>query len=460
VGGSMKKLVTLLIVSFLLPAYAQNIGLKHPFLTPDISPPHNSQTQSYKRPYDLKQLHSFNSMVYLPQQVVIDDTTRYTYTYDISGKLLAELHEWLSNNVWVNTWKTSYTYDDNGDMLIKLSAYWENNAWVNYSRYTYTNDNKGNALVELGENWMNNDWVNSDRYTFTYDNNNYWVTELYESWTNNAWINSFRITLTLDNIGNRLAELDEIWINNAWMNSNRYTNTYDNNGNQITKLTEKWINNAWAISFRSTYTYDNNGNKLTYLGENWTNNVWVNSGRSTYTYDNAGNQITYISEQYTNNTWVNSAKATYTYDANGNALYGEYFIWGNSWIAGNGLFFFYYNFKKNVQSYYGHIVNISYISITEVIENNIPINGFGLAQNYPNPFNPSTKIQYSIAKSNEVTLKVFDILGREMAVLVNELKEAGIHEVLFDASKFVSGIYVYTLISGNFLESKKMLLMK
>ncbi len=74
---------------------------------------------------------------------------------------------------------------------------------------------------------------------------------------------------------------------------------------------------------------------------------------------------------------------------------------------------------------------------------------FNLSQNYPNPFNPVTKIEYSIPKTAKVEIIVFDILGREVAKLVNETKKAGKHEVIFDASKYSSGLYFYRLKAGD-----------
>ena len=85
---------------------------------------------------------------------------------------------------------------------------------------------------------------------------------------------------------------------------------------------------------------------------------------------------------------------------------------------------------------------------------------FNLSQNYPNPFNPTTLIRYTIAGSKEVKLGVYDILGREVAVLVNERRGPGSYEVTFDGSGLSSGVYVYRLIVGNFVESRKMVLMK
>jgi len=88
------------------------------------------------------------------------------------------------------------------------------------------------------------------------------------------------------------------------------------------------------------------------------------------------------------------------------------------------------------------------------------ITDYSVSQNYPNPFNPTTKIKFSIPKSTHVSLKVYDILGNEVATLVNEEKLAGNYEVEFDAGRLSSGIYFYKLLSGSFSQIKKMLLLK
>lgn len=83
-----------------------------------------------------------------------------------------------------------------------------------------------------------------------------------------------------------------------------------------------------------------------------------------------------------------------------------------------------------------------------------------LKSNYPNPFNPSTVINYSVKEAGLVKLKVYDILGSEVAELVNETKEEGYHSVEFNASNLPSGVYIYALQVNGFTSSKKMLLMK
>jgi hypothetical protein len=81
-------------------------------------------------------------------------------------------------------------------------------------------------------------------------------------------------------------------------------------------------------------------------------------------------------------------------------------------------------------------------------------------QNYPNPFNPVTNIQYQIAEKKLVTLKIYDVIGNEIAVLINEVKDAGTYNVEFNADRFSSGVYYYTLKAGSFTSTKKMILLK
>jgi hypothetical protein len=124
-----------------------------------------------------------------------------------------------------------------------------------------------------------------------------------------------------------------------------------------------------------------------------------------------------------------------------------------------------------------------YLTKQFILQYSLPAE-YKLEQNYPNPFNPTTKIKYSIPSvilssskndkggvtlrprqltdqsDNKVTLKVYDILGNEIATLVDEQKEAGYYEVEFAATQLASGVYIYRLQTGNFVSAKKMLLLR
>lgn len=100
--------------------------------------------------------------------------------------------------------------------------------------------------------------------------------------------------------------------------------------------------------------------------------------------------------------------------------------------------------------------NYDYSKVVEVTR----VVSYGLSQNYPNPFNPTTTITYSIPQNTFVTLKIYNILGSEVAELVNGQVDAGVHKVNFNAYNFNSGVYFYTIKAGSFSETKKLTLMK
>jgi len=123
----------------------------------------------------------------------------------------------------------------------------------------------------------------------------------------------------------------------------------------------------------------------------------------------------------------------------------------NGWLIGrNGGYYVY----RTTNGGLGGIVSVDGNAI------NFMPDRFILEQNYPNPFNPLTKIKYQISGLGFVTLKVYDILGNEIAPLVKEEKPAGSYEVGFNGTNLTSGIYFYQLRAGNYTETRKMILLK
>jgi photosystem II stability/assembly factor-like uncharacterized protein len=100
------------------------------------------------------------------------------------------------------------------------------------------------------------------------------------------------------------------------------------------------------------------------------------------------------------------------------------------------------------------------INYTEEIEIQINPTEFVLHQNYPNPFNPITKIKFQLPRASKVIIKIYDILGAEVTELINEKKEAGVYEVVFNGQNLTSGTYIYSIISDDFSEVKKMIVLK
>ena len=97
--------------------------------------------------------------------------------------------------------------------------------------------------------------------------------------------------------------------------------------------------------------------------------------------------------------------------------------------------------------------------VTSVENDEIPVS-YSLSQNYPNPFNPSTLIKYSVPENGFVRLSIYNLVGEEISVLVNETVDAGFYEVAFNAANLSSGTYYYRLQAGNTIQVKKMVLLR
>jgi hypothetical protein len=204
---------------------------------------------------------------------------------------------------------------------------------------------------------------------------------------------------------------------------------------------ERWENGQWEISSRSTFIYNAQGKILMHFKERWVNGQLTSILRGTYTYDAQGNLTSFWSHYWSDasSSWIPT-----------------------DWTLGGFSGFDVYDIAGNYYNFYGYNFTFTYkLIITEVVSEsgNAPEH-YSLWQNYPNPFNPSTKIRFSVPQSSNVVIKVFDILGSEIETLVNEEKPAGNYEVEFDATRLPSGIYFYRLQAGNFVGTKKMVLMK
>ena len=126
--------------------------------------------------------------------------------------------------------------------------------------------------------------------------------------------------------------------------------------------------------------------------------------------------------------------------------------------------FSFYNFSSVDNTVYAAVADLGiwkadFNSTTDINDGSI-VKDFVLNQNYPNPFNPSTKISWHSPSDGQQTIKVFDMLGNEIAVLIDDIPPAGSYEVEFKASHLSSGVYFYSIKSGSFSDTKKMIFMK
>ena len=208
---------------------------------------------------------------------------------------------------------------------------------------------------------------------------------------------------------------------------------------QTTSLTAitGFTNTGWTTAFSGTYTVPGTG--LQYIQLNAPYFYWSGSG-------NLLVEICFNNNSWTANSNVNSSPAT-------NMVYHNHV----DLPTGDGCVDITTGTVQTTRPNTCFVTQL--INGEKNVNNNIP-EKFSLSQNYPNPFNPVTKIKYTVPKNSFVTLKVFDIIGREIRTLVNEEKSPGEYIIDFDASNLPSGVYFYKIFSDKFSDVKRMILVK
>jgi hypothetical protein len=277
--------------------------------------------------------------------------------------------------------------------------------------------------------------------------NGFLLTEsLLQTWDGSNWVDSVKYTLTYDGNNNMSEELKQSWDGSNWKIRTKITYTYDGNNNLIEMLYQYKMGSNWYTTDKRKFKYDGNNNLIEKLRQDGGVDVfpWQDDERDIFTYDGNNNRIEWLFQDWdhTDSNWVNENKTKFRYDGNNNMVEKLYQEWdGSNWV----------NKLKHIYSY---------ILITGVGRVEDGVTTYSLSNNYPNPFNPSTLINYQIPDAGYVILKVFDVLGNEVATLVNENKGKGQYNITFDASALSSGVYIYQLKVNDYLSTKKMLLMK
>ncbi len=368
-------------------------------------------------------------------------------------------YKWQNGNTWNKDGGLTYIYNQNNNLMV---LYYYTSPWYSNTRkrYSYAGNNLFRIVTDV---LYGGNWLDENRSTYNWNINNLITLLMHESreppygfmcyrykyeyeydFTNKlskiieyygdccpSWYLYKQELFTYDQIGNNIALLGREWNQDSiWINDLLYRYEYDNNNFLIRTIYLDWdaANSNWENIWRESFTYTPQNNLETILKETWSiENEWENYTFRMISYDNEGNWLEDVSQIWDSTNWVNDFRYLATWDEP--------------------------------------------VSVKEGL---IILNNYHLFQNYPNPFNPTTKIKFTIPTSplnpspyqgegqreRLISLQVYDVLGNEVATLVNEEKPAGEYEVEWNASDLPSGIYFYKLQSGSFGETKKMLLLK
>jgi len=383
---------------------------------------------------------------------------KFIYNFDENKKTTLVLQQQWNGSKWIDSYKHEYSYDSLMNLTGIFTMGWDmfGGQWVDLSRYTYTYDANGNQLTDIGENWTGSYWSIYRNRTFTYDSSNNLSTfTLLEGGAGSYYEYSYdtnnNLLITVEFVG----QYD-------WQKHYRYSYSYGATNKPISLLKEEWADNQWDNYQNTIYEYNAFGNVIFETLKNWDsfNLLWLNGNQITYTYDANNNLIEKLNETWYNSAWVNSLSDTYAYNSDSNIkMFLHKYWYNNNWEVGLNEFDF-TDYYGNFYSFFTGKVDVYYGTLVDVEEHLTTPAEFSLSQNFPNPFNPSTKITYSIPKSSYVTLKVYNILGDEVADLVDEYESSGKYSITFNASDLSSGIYFYRLQTRNISKVKKLCLEK
>ncbi|MBS4032843.1 MAG: T9SS type A sorting domain-containing protein [Ignavibacterium sp.] len=361
--------------------------------------------------------------------------------------------------------KVLFEYDDEGNIKNQLFFHNIGNVWFNgYSDFYYY-DETGNRVLEIRLEWNINNWDTLSRIDYIYKSEGKLFQYIFQSFSEQGWLNKFRQTFTYDSNGNRVNTLEEVWIENKWQNNFMVEFYFSEVNQQDSLIFQISDNNEWKYFSKTHFYYNLQTNFLEYfLFKLWAGSGWIDYLRRSILNDLNGNQIEHLEEIWEQGNWTNSVKRIFSYNGLNYTESAYCEIWNvNNWIPGNDIIII-ENPDGFSIAFITHSMNIYYLvtSINEDISTNP--DEFVLSQNYPNPFNSSTQISYQLPMSGMITLKIYNVIGQEVAELVNEVKQAGVHTVQFDGSNLASGVYMYKLSaegrSGNFVSTKKMMLIK
>ncbi len=454
----MKRLFTI-IIAIILCLFTSTLFSQN-FNKADFNPKvENGKVVTASQILLNKKLTSVLGQVWVPSNWV--DETRQTYKYTDAGLMSEVKHQKIENSEWKTKMEKLFDFNENSQAAVFIMLMYEDDGSIAYGtkwEYAYSEnkiveDIKSDWDVDGGVWEINNkqeyeytnelvtkiteyrylisSWALSKQYTFTYDAQEREIEELTEEWdvNENVLVNSYIITTQYHQ--NKLISRREekAWDvdNQQWSVGNYYLfeYEYDSNGNCIEDMSTMAIEfpgYSMKTKSKTQSEYDSNNYLIEDLDFTWDENtsVWGELEKSEYTNDVEGQPLIVIIYNKLPGSWDYSEKHIYNYDG-----------------------------AVDVES----------------DEINIP-ETFNLSQNYPNPFNPSATIKYSVpvdanfASRTNVIIKVYDALGKEVATLVNDAKQPGYYEVEFNASKLTSGVYFYTLSSGNNLLTEKCLLVK
>jgi hypothetical protein len=373
--------------------------------------------------------------------------TKHSYTYDGNNNLIADFESAAIGTNWDNKFKIVYSYDSRNNRVDEVLQdwFWPIADWDNVHHYKYTsyvNNNLKDITYQIASN--SDQWENIWTSRDSYDANNNRIERFRQNWVGEVWLNDSKTNYKFDENNNMVLEEYQTWNSSIadWVNVWAYERTFDGNNNMVESLYQEWDGEYWLNNHRFVMSYDENNNNTDYLYQELVGYNWIDKYLIQYTFNENNKFTTVVRKNMLNSQWTNDWKNFYSYDENNNRIEQVIMDWaGSTWT----------NDVRFTYSYQSATV------IKQIPDKNF---SYSLSENYPNPFNPTTTIKYAIPKRSYVTLEIFDVLSRNVSTLLAKEQQQGEYEIKFDASHLANGVYFYSLRAGDFVDTRKMIVIK
>lgn len=372
----------------------------------------------------------------------IDWQRKILSSYDDNGNLVKEITQLNDYGDWYNGSRTHYKYDENRKKVLDSLEIWNDRSgtWQPTTKHIYIYDENNNVIKILERILINGIYFDVAQWLYQFDQNNNMLEERYQVWDSTGWRTGYLRSYIYDNDDNIIEYISKYWSNSELDVAYKFLYSYDEKNNKTEEVYLIWDDSAWVNKNKIYFIYDNQNNLIEENHYNWNNSEWNVSYKTKYSYDYNWNKILRIDQYYWGSNFINSNRSDYSYDPYNNLVLEAYQFWDNNlgWI----------NSARKLHIYVPE----------QGVDGNI--GNYWLANNYPNPFNSSTIIRFLIPKEEFVTLIIYNILGQQVQTLLNEIRSEGVYEVNWEASNISSGIYFYQIKAGEFIQTKKMILLK
>jgi len=354
------------------------------------------------------------------------------------------------DSAWVNKSKKVKTYDDNGYLSQKDRYKYRDGEWSLKGMTIFENNENGDRATTTKQVYRNDEWLNRYKINFSYNDGGLLISKVEQKWSQDVWRNKKETALEYEGelcVNKTISR----WHDSTWVDRAIKELSYNDSGDRTEKVTYRWSDSTWIPRHRVIYSYNDNAALSEKLVYKWTDSTWVDKARASIGYDDNQNRVQVLLEKKdSTDAWVNVSLREYMYYDNGLLTETVRSKWRDeNWLP-----------RKRYEYNYSTDRGVLSAGATITLPKKI-----ALSQAYPNPFNPATTISYSLPEANHVQIDIYDVIGNKVRTLVSQTQNAGTKSYQWNATNDLgqsvsAGMYIYTIQAGDFIQSKKMVLLK